>query len=226
MSLPALHAWPRTAASGLRLQLRLAGRVILRPVDGEPRLLAGADAAFSAEGRCAIGGVVVWDRLTQSAIEQHVAQAPCRFPYIPGLLAFRELPALLAAFRRVRNVPQVVLADAHGLAHPRRLGLACCLGLWLNLPTIGCAKSLLCGEFVDPPLRRGGARPLMLHGEQVGAVLRTQNGIKPVFVSPGHLCDHESAARLTLAATTYYRLPDPIRLAHQLVTRHKSLLTR
>ena len=226
MRFPPLHAWPRTAAAGIQLQLRLAPRIVLCPVDGTPRLLAGADAAFPGGRKYAIGGVVVWDRLTQSVVEQHVARAACRFPYIPGLLAFRELPALLAAFRKLRTVPQVVIADAHGLAHPRRMGLACYLGLWLNLPTIGCAKSLLCGEYSQPPDARGGSRPLTCHGERVGDVLRTQTGVKPVFVSPGHLCDHECACRLTLAATTRYRLPDPVRLAHQLVTRHKSLLLR
>jgi deoxyribonuclease V len=226
MRVPALHAWPRTAAGGVRLQLRLADCIILRPVEGDPRLLAGADAAFFNQGKSAIGGVVIWDCLSQSVIEHRLAVVPCRFPYIPGLLALRELPALLAAFRKLRIAPQVVFADAHGLAHPRRMGLACYLGLWLDLPTIGCAKSRLCGEFASPPLGRGSTRPLVLNGQGVGAVLRTQKGIKPVFVSPGHLCDCESAARLTLAATTRYRLPDPIRLAHQLVTRHKWLLAR
>jgi deoxyribonuclease V len=223
MNIPALHAWPRTAAGGVRLQLRLAHRIVLQPVSGASRLLAGADAAFRDDGRSAIGGVVVWDGLTESVVEERAARVPCRFPYIPGLLTFRELPALLAAMRKLHTVPQVVFADAHGIAHPRRMGLACYLGLWLNLPTVGCAKSLLCGDFVDPAPRRGSARPLILRGEQVGVVLRTQNGVKPVFVSPGHLCDFESAARLTLVASKRYRLPEPIRLAHQLVTRRKTL---
>jgi deoxyribonuclease V len=223
MRFAALQCWPRTAAGGIRLRLRLAPRVVLRPIPGAPRLLAGADAAFPMPGD-AVGGVIVWDRLTRSVVEQQVVRTACRFPYIPGLLAFRELPALLAAFRKLRTVPQVVIADAHGLAHPRRMGLACYLGLWLGLPTIGCAKSRLCGEFVQPGTRRGSRRPLLLDGRRIGTVLRTRSGVKPVFVSPGHLCDQASACRVILSVTTDYRLPEPVRLAHQLVTRQKSLL--
>jgi len=224
MKLARLHAWPRTATAGVQLQHRLAMRVVLQPVTGRTRLMAGADAAFCDNGASALGGVVVGDRLTQTVVEQSTARVACRFPYIPGLLTFRELPALLAAFRKLRMTPEVVFADAHGLAHPRRMGLACMLGLWLNVPTVGCAKSLLCGEHGTLGRRRGSAVPLVHKGEQVGAVLRTQSGVKPVYVSPGHLCDCESACRLTLTATSKYRVPDPIRQAHQLVTRTKALL--
>ncbi len=206
--------------------MRDAAKIVLRPVRGEPRLLAGADAAFSSDGTRVIAGVVVWDRLDRTAVEQTVVEAPCRFPYIPGLLTFRELPDLLSAFRKIRTTPEVAIADAHGLAHPRRMGLACYLGLCLGIPTIGCAKSRLCGEFEEPALRRGSVRPLMLKGERIGSVLRTQTGLRPVFVSPGNLCDHESATRLALLAVTDYRLPDPSRLAHQIVTRYKSMLAK
>jgi deoxyribonuclease V len=142
----------------------------------------------------------------------------CNVPYIPGLLSFRELPCILAAFRKLRVRPDAVLCDGHGLAHPRRLGIACLLGLWLAVPTVGCAKSRLLGTYDEPALERGSLSPLWDHGEQVGVVLRTRTRVKPVFVSPGHLCDHASAVRLTLAAATQYRLPEPARLAHQCVS--------
>jgi deoxyribonuclease V len=180
--------------------------------------VAGADVAFSPDGSQVIAGVVVWDSATRTVVEQKLARVVCRFPYIPGLLSFREMPAVLAAFRKLRTEPQVVLCDGQGLAHPRRVGLACHLGLWLERPTIGCAKSRLCGVYTEPPVEKGRFSPLLLDGEQAGVVLRTRTAVKPLFVSPGHLCDHESAVRLTLAATTRFRLPEPTRLAHQLVS--------
>ena len=135
---------------------------------------------------------------------------------------YMSAAGVLTALRKVRSNPQVVLCDAQGLAHPRRFGLACHLGLWLGLPTIGCAKSRLCGKHHEPPIEKGGSSKPLLDGEQVGAALRTRDGVKPLFVSPGHLCDHESAVRLTLLATTRYRLPEPTRRAHQLVTRART----
>jgi len=221
MRITPLHAWPRSVAAAIALQQRLAPRVRLRPVTERIRLFAGVDVAFSADGTRVIAGVVVWDAGTQTVVEQRTAAAPCRFPYVPGLLSFRELPAALAALRKLRAPPDAVLCDAQGFAHPRRCGLACHLGLWLNLPTVGCAKSRLCGTFDEPSPQRGSASPLMLGGEQIGVVLRTRDHVKPLFVSPGHLCDHDSACRLTLRAATRFRLPEPTRLAHQLVNRER-----
>lgn len=214
-----LHRWPRTPQAAITLQQALAPRVRLRPVPAGVCHFAGADVAFSRDGATVIAGVVVWDVRAQAVVEQRVVRRPCHFPYVPGLLSFRELPGVLAAFRQLKRVPDVVLCDAKGLAHPRRFGLACHLGLWLNIPTVGCAKSRLCGSFEEPPTHKGGYSPLTLDGEQVGIVLRTRAGVRPLFVSPGHLCDHAAARRLTHSAATHYRLPEPTRLAHQLVTR-------
>jgi deoxyribonuclease V len=219
MKIKPLHTWPRTPKAAIELQRRLAVQVHLCPVAAEARVVAGADVAFSPDGGQVIAGVVVWDLAARTVIEQKLARVVCRFPYIPGLLSFREMPAVLAAFRKLRVEPQVVLCDGQGLAHPRRAGLACHLGLWLERPTIGCAKSRLCGTYTEPPVEKGTFSPLLLDSEQVGVVLRTRTAVKPLFVSPGHLCDHESAVRLTLAATTRFRLPEPTRLAHQLVSR-------
>lgn len=216
---PALHGWPTTARAAIALQTLLAARVRLAPLAHEPALVAGADVAFSPDGRRAIAGVVLWRAATGEVVEARVAKARCRFPYVPGLLSFRELPALLAAFRRLQQKPDVILCDAQGLAHPRRCGLACHLGLWLDVPTIGCAKSRLCGDHGVPPPERGSHVPLRLDGVQVGVVLRTRSGVAPLYVSPGHRCDVESAWRIALACATRYRLPEPTRLAHSLVTR-------
>ncbi|MCH7872098.1 MAG: endonuclease V, partial [Planctomycetes bacterium] len=147
---------------------------------------------------------------------------PCTFPYVPGLLSFREMPGILAAVRKLKVTPDVFLCDAQGLAHPRRFGLACHLGLWLNMPTIGCAKSRLCGVHAEPGLRKGSSARLMHDGEHIGCVLRTRDDVKPIFVSPGHLCDHDSARRIALSAAIKYRLPEPTRLAHQLVSRARA----
>jgi deoxyribonuclease V len=218
MRIRSLHRWPRTPRSAIVLQLQLAPRVQLCPIADDVRILAGTDVAFSPDGADVIAGVVVWDLETQAVLEQRVARVPCRFPYVPGLLSFREVPGVVAAFRKLRTLPEVVLCDGQGLAHPRRIGIASHLGLWPGIPTVGCAKSRLLGTYDEPPMQRGGASPLWHDGEQVGVVLRTRDNVKPLFISPGHLCDHASAVRVTLAAATKYRLPEPTRLAHQLVT--------
>ena len=218
MEIDKLHPWPRSARDAIALQKKLAPRVVLTPIVNAPRWIAGEDAAFSPDGTRVIAGVVLWDAVENCMIESRVASASCRFPYIPGLLSFRELPGVLAAFRKLRRTPDVVLCDAQGIAHPRRLGLASHLGLWLNLPTIGCAKSRLCGEHDEPGQHKGGAAELWHSGERVGTVLRTRDRVKPLYISPGHLCDHEAAVAQTLRYAVKYRLPEPTRLAHQLVT--------
>jgi deoxyribonuclease V len=218
MTFPTLHRWPRDARAAIALQKCLAPRVKLAPIPTQVRLIAGADAAFTSDGSGVLAAVVVWDLVTQEPTGSSTATSPCKFPYIPGLLSFRELPCILVAFRKLRVRPDAVLYDGHGLAHPRRLGIASLLGLWIGIPTIGCAKSRLLGTYDEPPPERGGLSPLWDHGEQIGVVLRTRTGVKPVFVSPGHLCDHASGARLVLATATKYRLPEPARLAHQCVS--------
>lgn len=221
MKIRPLHRWPCDTRSAIAMQKRLAPRLQLRPPRGAIRYVAGVDVAFSPDGTEVIAGIVVWDMRRQTCVEQRVARRHCTFPYVPGLLSFRELPGMLAAFRLLRSEPDAVLCDGQGLAHPRRFGLACHLGLWLNCATVGCAKSRLCGTFTEPPTERGGASPLLLDGQQVGVVLRTRADVRPLFVSPGHLCDHRAAVRLTLAAAIRFRLPEPTRLAHRLVTENR-----
>ena len=218
MKFALLHGWPTRPAAAIALQKALADRVRLESIRGRVRLMAGADVAFSPDGRETIAGVVLWDADRREVCEQVIARRRCRFPYVPGLLSFRELPGVLAAFRRLKGRPDVVLADAQGLAHPRRFGLACHLGLWLGVPTVGCAKSRLCGEHRMPGPKRGDRAPLMLDGRRVGTVLRTRDGVRPLFISPGHLCDQASAVRMVLRAGGGVRLPEPARCAHRLVT--------
>ncbi len=151
-------------------------------------------------------------------VERASAVVPETWPYVPGLFSFRELPPLIEAFANLRSVPDVLMFDGHGIAHPRRFGLASHAGLIFGKPSLGCAKTRLTGEHREPGARRGAAAALVLDGDVVGAVVRTRPGVKPVFVSPGHRCDVASAVALVLAATRGYRLPEPVRLAHQATT--------
>lgn len=218
MTVPRLHAWPRRPAAAIALQKELSPLVQLVRYEAHPRLFCGIDVAFPGDGSFAIAGAVVWDAAASRCLETRLARKLNSFPYVPGLLSFRELPVMLAAIRALRIEPEVFLCDAQGYAHPRHMGLACHLGLWLHRPTVGCAKSRLCGEHGPVGAERGDESPLRLDGEVVGVALRTRAHVRPLYVSPGHLCDVESARRLTLAACTRYRLPEPTRLAHQLVT--------
>lgn len=219
MTIRTLHRWRRTPRGAIALQRRLAADVRLEPLAERVRFIAGADVAFTPDERFVVAGVVLWDSESGEVVERHVARAPVRFPYVPGLLSFREIPALLAAFRKLRHTPDVVFCDGQGVAHPRRCGLASHLGLWLDLPTIGCAKSRLCGRHAEPAAFRGATADLLLDGDVVGAVLRTRDGVRPLYISPGHRCDLGGSVRVTLACCTRFRLPEPARLAHQLVTR-------
>jgi deoxyribonuclease V len=184
---------------------------------GEYRTVAAADVSYNKFDPRLFAVAVVVDAKTLDVIEQVGVEVPARFPYIPGLLSFREAPAVLEAFRRLSTRPDVVICDGQGYAHPRRMGLACHLGLWLGVPTIGCAKSRLVGEYTEPGAKRGSRSPLVDDGETIGLVLRTRDRVKPLFVSPGHRCDMESAARVVLECAPRYRLPVPSRLAHQAV---------
>ncbi len=222
MKVVRLHTWPRSTKAAVALQRKLASRIRITPVKRDATILAGADLSISPDGKRLIAGIVVWDSKSRDVVETRVSRVACTFPYVPGLLSFREMPGILAAVRKLKVTPDVFLCDAHGLAHPRRLGLACHLGLWLSMPTIGCAKSRLCGEHAEPGSKKGSSTRLMHRGEHVGCVLRTRAGVKPIYVSPGHLCDQDSARRIALASAIKYRLPEPTRLAHQLVTRART----
>lgn len=181
--------------------------------------VAGLDCAFG--GDRVFAAVVAWDVEHRRVIERRALSRPLQFPYVPGLLSFREAPALLAVLRRLRTPVDALLCDGQGIAHPRRFGLACHLGVLLGLPAVGCAKSRLIGDWVEPGRDRGERSPLMLGAERIGTVLRTRTGVKPLFVSPGHLCDFEGAEDLVLRCGDGLRLPEPVRLADRHVGMFK-----
>lgn len=222
MKLPrALHSWSLTPRQAATLQRRMAGLVSQTQPAGEIRFIAGLDAAFCKEQRKCFAAVVLWDLRERRVVEQRTAVRKLTFPYVPGLLSFREAPVLLAALRQLRQAPDALLCDGHGVAHPRRFGLACHLGVICDLPAIGCAKSRLVGEATEPSLGRGGRAPLCDRGEILGSVLRTRDRVKPVFVSVGHKMDLAGAERLVLACAVGRRLPEPTRLADRAVAAAK-----
>lgn len=212
--------WPRTVIQARAVQERLRARIRLAGGPRRVRLVAGADLAYRSDGRWAWAAAVLVAFPEGRVVESATAAGAPRFPYVPGYLTFREGPLLLAAFGRLRRRPDLCLFDGQGLAHPRRFGLACHLGLLLGLPSIGCAKSLLVGEYREPGPARGDWSPIRHDGTTVGAAVRTRAGVKPIFVSPGHRIDLAGAIRWAIACSRF-RVPDPIRLAEQLVNRLK-----
>jgi len=222
MHIPPLpHSWSVTPQEAIALQKQMSALVSrLRP-KRPIRLVAGLDAAFSADEGYCLAAAVVWDVAAQRVVEEKTGQCRLAFPYIPGLLSFREAPALVTALRKLGQAPDLLMCDGQGLAHPRRFGIACHLGVICDLPAIGCAKSRLVGTHGEPGRARGSSVPLRDGEEIIGAVLRTQDGIKPVYVSIGHKVDLATAQRIVLACALRYRLPEPTRLADRLVAASK-----
>jgi deoxyribonuclease V len=207
-----------TVAQARAIQERLGRHVLLR---GGPRyvgLVAGADLAYEPDGVRAWAAVTLVSVPDGTVVETATASARPRFPYVPGYLSFREGPLLLEAFRQLNRTPELCLFDGQGLAHPRRFGLACHMGVLLGLPSVGCAKSRLVGEHAEPGPRRGDWASLRLDGRIVGAVLRTREGVSPIYVSPGHRIGLRRAIRWVLALSRT-RVPEPIRLAEAAVNR-------
>jgi deoxyribonuclease V len=217
MDFPHLHSWDVDPTEARALQRSLAARVDVTTRLGPWKTLAAADVSYNKYSEWLYAAVVVLRAETFEVVERVGVVGRATFPYVPGLLSFREAPVLLEAFRKVTTRPDVVLCDGQGIAHPRRVGLACHLGLWLDLPTIGCAKSLLCGTYDEPGPDKGDRSPLVDRGDVIGAVVRTRARVSPVYVSPGHRCDLEGAVATTLACTVKYRLPVPARMAHDYV---------
>ncbi len=196
------------------MQESLRNRLCIEKLRVRPKTVAGCDVSVEQEAGRVFGASVVLAWPSLARLETSTAVGVAAFPYVPGYLSFREGPLLDEAFRRVRIRPDLVLFDGQGYAHPRRFGLACHLGVRWDVPAVGCAKSRLLGKAEDPGSRKGDWSPLVDAGEVVGSVLRTREGTKPVFVSPGHRIDQAGARKFVLEATTRYRLPEPIRRAH------------
>jgi deoxyribonuclease V len=213
-----LHRWDLTPKEAMALQTELAGRVVRADTVREVRRVAGVDVGFEDDGRVTRAAVAVLDFPGLALAERVVARQPTRFPYIPGLLSFREAPAVLAAFEQLSLAPDLILYDGQGIAHPRRFGIASHVGLLLDTPTIGVAKTRLVGEHRALPARKGAWAPLVDRGETIGVVLRTRAGVAPVYVSIGHRVSLESAVRWVIVCTTRYRLPETTRWAHHLAS--------
>ena len=212
-----LHRWNVTPKQAVQIQLRLRDRIEVKDFFSKIYKVAGADIALDLEAKRAIAGVIVYSFPELKEIERVWAVRPLRFPYVPGLLSFREIPTLLAAFGKLKNTPDLIFVDGHGRAHPRRAGIASHLGLVLDCPTVGCAKSLLCGD-CDPPDDIVGSTTQIIHKEElVGYALRTRLGVQPVFISIGHRVSLDTAVRLALAVTDGFRVPKPTREADRFV---------
>lgn len=218
-----LHRWDLAPREAIALQVRLRERVERADRLGPVRRVAGVDVGFEDDGRVTRAAVAVLGYPGLALVERAIVRVPTRFPYVPGLLSFREVPAVLAAFEQLRTAPDLILYDGQGIAHPRRFGIASHVGLLLDCPSIGVAKSRLVGAHRMPADRRGAWAPLVDAGETrgtetIGAVLRTRKGVKPLYVSIGHRVSLETAVRWTLACCTKYRLPETTRWAHRLAS--------
>jgi len=212
-----VHPWQVTAKEAIAIQGELRSRLILNRSPGVIRTIGGVDVSYEAATNKMVAGISIFRRRDLSLLDFATAVVSATFPYIPGLLSFREIPAVLSAWEKVKTPPDCLICDGQGIAHPRRIGFASHLGLVLDLPTIGCAKSVLVGKYKEPGLRRGSRSPLIDREEQIGIVLRTRDHVKPVYVSPGHRMTISRAADLVFECCTRYRLPEPTRQAHRLV---------
>lgn len=215
MQFEPLHDWDLSPRSAIALQTELASRLECdRPLDIDRiKSVAGIDVSVKRGQSRAAAVVMSFPDLR--TIETAVAQQATGYPYIPGLLAFREGPVILQALSKLGAMPDAFIFDGMGQIHPRRMGIAAHMGLWLTRPTIGCGKTHYIGEYADPADEKGSRSPLYFRGRQLGVVLRTRRGVKPVYVSVGHLANLESAVKLILACTPRFRLPEPIRAAHR-----------
>ncbi len=214
MDIPTLHPWALSAKDAIALQKQFAREVDTATPLGKCDFVAGADVSYNRFSPIFYAVVVVLRTDDWTVIEEQSAVGESPFPYIPGLLSFREAPILLEAFAKVQRRPDAVMVDGQGIAHPRRLGIASHLGLWLRLPTIGCGKTRLTGKYHEPGPNAGDTSPLRDGDEVIGSVVRTKARTNPLFVSPGHKIDLASSVRLVLQACRGYRIPEPTRQAH------------
>ena len=213
-----MHRWPTDVASAREVQETLRSQVIREDALGAVRYVAGVDVGFEDKGRTTRAAVAVLEFPGLALHHQAISRSPTRFPYIPGYLSFRELPAVLQALDRLTVMPDLLLCDGQGLAHPRRFGLACHLGVLTDIPSIGVAKSRLIGVHDGPPKEKGRWVPLMDKGETIGAVVCTRNNVSPVYVSLGHRISLPTAIDYVLGCTTRFRLPETTRWAHRLAS--------
>ena len=221
-----LHPWNLQYSEAVKIQQELKDRLILEAPKMDLKLIAGADVSYSKGDDVFFSSVVVLEMPGMNIIEEATAESKMNFPYIPGLLSFREAPVLIKAFEKVESVPDAIIFDGQGIAHPRGVGLASHMGLILGLPSVGCAKKNLVGSYKPVGSEVGAYTPIVFKGDVVGAVLRTKRNVKPVFVSPGHKMDIPSAIEIVMKTCRGYKLPEPTRQAHLLVNKARTSRTR
>jgi deoxyribonuclease V len=214
-----LHPWNPDYKEAVAIQEKLAAKISLKGAPRRVRTIAGADVSYERKAERLFAAVIVMDAHTLEVIETGYAIVESTFPYIPGLLSFREAPSVIEAASELKTAPDVIIADAQGIAHPRELGLASHLGLLLGCPSIGCAKSRLIGEHEDVGRDCGESVPLRHQGRRIGTVLRTRTDVRPLYVSPGYKIGFERAAKIVLQTCRGYRLPEPTRQAHLFVNK-------
>jgi len=210
-----LHSWNVRVREAIRIQEVLKDKIILNKGASKVRAIGGGDVAYSKNENRLFGAIAVFSFPDMEVIDTATADGKITFPYMPGLLSFREGPILIKTFQRLTIRPDVMIFDGQGIAHPRKMGLASHMGLWLDLPSLGCAKTPLWNEFLNPGPLKGSFEWICQEGEKVGAVLRTKDKVKPLFVSPGHRIDLLTSIRLVLESCRGFRIPEPLRKAHQ-----------
>ena len=221
MEINSIHPWVKTVAEAKEIQEQLSKKVITSDCLGEVKYVAGVDIGFEDNYAISKAAVAVLSYPKLELVETAIARIPTAFPYVPGYLSFREIPAILAALPQLNTTPDLILCDGQGLAHPRRLGLACHLGVLLDLPTIGVAKSLLIGKHEEVALERGSQKPLSDKDETIGVVLRSRTNVKPIYVSVGHKISLPTAIVYVMGCLTKYRLPETTRWADKLASNKK-----
>ncbi|MGA2315620.1 MAG: endonuclease V [Thermodesulfobacteriota bacterium] len=211
-----LHSWNVSVEEAIQIQEALKDRIILKKTFSKVRTMGGGDVAYSKNENRLFGAIVILSFPDMEILDMATADGKIPFPYIPTLLSFREGPILIKTFQRLKIKPNIMIFDGQGIAHPRGMGLASHMGLWLNLPSIGCAKTALLDEFISPGPSKGSYEWIRREGKKVGAVLRTKENVKPLFISPGHRIDLSTSIQLLLESCRGFRIPEPLRKAHQL----------
>ncbi len=218
-----LNPWRVSVTEAADIQRELRSRIQPAPINlDKVSYVAGADVSFSRGSDEIFAAVVILRYPDLTVVEEKTAMTLATFPYIPGFLTFREGPALVEAFKKIETVPDVVIFDGQGIAHPRRFGIASHMGVLLDLPSVGCAKTVLVGKYSDPGEARGSISPLVKDGDEIGVALRTRTRVSPVFVSIGHKIDLAGAIKTVLSCAPRYRLPEPVRMAHNLSNKART----
>lgn len=219
--MPSLNYDTLTVTAATQIQNGLRDDIVIQARNFPVNVIAGADISFNKFSTTVYAGIILLRFPELLPIGYSLVKKEVLFPYVPGYLAFREVPALMAAWENLPVKPDLLVVDGHGIAHPRRMGIAAHFGVLANTPTVGCAKKVLCGKYEEPGSVKGSNTPLVFKDEVVGAALRTKNAVKPVFVSPGYLMDVPSTVDVIIQCIGRYRIPEPTRLAHNIVNRFR-----